>query len=182
MRCTENNRDDGSFQDVTEKREYPRGMDMEWESQQATTMRWKYRTSTLLNTDKYFVLQQGDGTFTDVTETAGVAAEGWSSSAVWFDYDNDGKLDCSFANCGIRPVTGCGVERDGTRSLLHSPNLQGGPLALPQQRRTALSLSKQGIRNRRASGRLGVVQRISTTTDEWTCSVLQTILSRILFF
>ena len=35
----------------------------------------------------------GDGTFTDVTEKAGVAAGGWSESAGFFDYDNDGKLD-----------------------------------------------------------------------------------------
>lgn len=35
----------------------------------------------------------GDGTFTDVTERAGVAAGGWSVSAGFFDYDNDGKLD-----------------------------------------------------------------------------------------
>src|SRR6266567_1951556 len=35
----------------------------------------------------------GDGTFTDVTEKAGVATPGWSTSAVWFDYDNDGRLD-----------------------------------------------------------------------------------------
>src|ERR1700751_3076982 len=34
-----------------------------------------------------------DGTFTDVTEKAGVGAPGWASSAVWFDYDNDGLLD-----------------------------------------------------------------------------------------
>jgi len=47
----------------------------------------------------------GDGTFTDVTEKAGLGAktfEGhWSTSAVWFDYDNDGKLDlfvCSFVD------------------------------------------------------------------------------------
>lgn len=35
----------------------------------------------------------GDGTFTDVTEKAGVAAGGWSVSAGFLDYDNDGKLD-----------------------------------------------------------------------------------------
>src|SRR3984885_11811472 len=32
----------------------------------------------------------GDGTFTDVTAKAGVAAGGWASSAGFFDYDNDG--------------------------------------------------------------------------------------------
>lgn len=35
----------------------------------------------------------GDGTFTDVTAKAGVAAGGWSESAGWLDYDNDGYLD-----------------------------------------------------------------------------------------
>ena len=35
----------------------------------------------------------GDGTFTNVTAKAGVAAGGWSVSAGFFDYDNDGKLD-----------------------------------------------------------------------------------------
>ena len=35
----------------------------------------------------------GDGTFTNVTAKAGVAAGGWSASAGFFDYDNDGYLD-----------------------------------------------------------------------------------------
>jgi enediyne biosynthesis protein E4 len=35
----------------------------------------------------------GDGTFTDVTQKAGVSAGGWSVSAGFFDYDNDGHLD-----------------------------------------------------------------------------------------
>ncbi len=35
----------------------------------------------------------GDGTFSDVTEKAGVAAGGWSASAGFFDFDNDGRLD-----------------------------------------------------------------------------------------
>jgi len=43
----------------------------------------------------------GNGTFTDVTDTAGLALPGWTTSAVWFDYDNDGRLDlfvCSFVD------------------------------------------------------------------------------------
>lgn len=35
----------------------------------------------------------GDGTFTDVTTKAGVGAGGWSASAGFFDYNNDGRLD-----------------------------------------------------------------------------------------
>ena len=36
----------------------------------------------------------GDGTFTDVTDRAGVAtAKLQSTCAVWFDYDNDAKLN-----------------------------------------------------------------------------------------
>jgi len=34
-----------------------------------------------------------DGTFTDVTEKAGLASPGWALAAPWFDYDNDGFLD-----------------------------------------------------------------------------------------
>src|SRR5882672_3884859 len=39
----------------------------------------------------------GNGRFTDVTEKAGLSLPGvmpaWTTSAVWFDYDNDGLLD-----------------------------------------------------------------------------------------
>ena len=36
----------------------------------------------------------GDGTFTNVAEMAGVAGDGsWSTSATFLDYDNDGLLD-----------------------------------------------------------------------------------------
>ena len=35
----------------------------------------------------------GNGTFTDITEKAGVAGGGWSGSAGFFDFDNDGHLD-----------------------------------------------------------------------------------------
>ena len=35
----------------------------------------------------------GNGKFADVTAKAGVSDPGFSTSAIWFDYDNDGKLD-----------------------------------------------------------------------------------------
>lgn len=35
----------------------------------------------------------GNGTFTDVTRTAGVASSGWSTSTAFVDYDRDGYLD-----------------------------------------------------------------------------------------
>src|ERR1700686_5192326 len=57
-----------------------------------------------------------DGTFTDVTEKAGVATAGWTTSAVWFDYDNDGRLDlfvCSFVDySGVRKLE-CGNNAIG---------------------------------------------------------------------
>src|SRR6202140_1498473 len=57
-----------------------------------------------------------DGTFTDVTEKAGVATAGWTTSAVWFDYDNDGRLDlfvCSFVDySGVKKLE-CGNNKIG---------------------------------------------------------------------
>jgi len=40
----------------------------------------------------------GDGTFTDVAESAGVADRGSGTSASWCDYDDDGDLDLYLAN------------------------------------------------------------------------------------
>ena len=42
----------------------------------------------------------GDGTFKDVTETAGVGYVGHSNSALWFDCDNDRDLDLYVCNIG----------------------------------------------------------------------------------
>jgi hypothetical protein len=58
----------------------------------------------------------GDGTFTDVTEKAGLAAPGWTTSAVWLDYDNDGRLDlfvCSFVEFGMDKLVLCGNNKLG---------------------------------------------------------------------
>ncbi|MDP6745604.1 MAG: CRTAC1 family protein [Candidatus Poribacteria bacterium] len=40
----------------------------------------------------------GDGTFSNVTQLAGVGHSGWSSSATFFDYDRDGHLDLYVVN------------------------------------------------------------------------------------
>ncbi len=43
----------------------------------------------------------GTGRFRDVTEEAGLAYRGHSSSGVFFDYDNDGQLDLLLTNVGV---------------------------------------------------------------------------------
>jgi hypothetical protein len=60
----------------------------------------------------------GDGTFTDVTEKAGVGAPNWSTCATFFDYDNDGKLDLwvsSFVQYSAAGTIFCGDNRLGRR-------------------------------------------------------------------
>jgi hypothetical protein len=56
----------------------------------------------------------GDGTFTDVTAKAGVAAGGWSVSAGFFDYDNDGRLDLfvtRYLDWSMEKSKTCGAEK-----------------------------------------------------------------------
>ena len=65
----------------------------------------------------------GDGTFTDATAHAGVANIGrWASSAAWFDYDNDGRLDLVIANYvdwSLERNFYCGDRGPGMRSYCH---------------------------------------------------------------
>ena len=49
----------------------------------------------------------GDGTFTDVTDRAGVGNHRWGMTPVWVDYDNDGYLDLyvtNYVNYDLRGV------------------------------------------------------------------------------
>ena len=60
----------------------------------------------------------GNGTFTNVTDKAGVAAPNWSTCATWFDYDNDSKLDLfvsSFVQYSGDGSIFCGDNRAGRR-------------------------------------------------------------------
>ena len=70
----------------------------------------------------------GNGTFTDVTEKAGVKAGGWSASAGFFDYDNDGKLDLlvtRYINWTFKTNRYCGEKRPGFRAYCHPDNYDG---------------------------------------------------------
>jgi enediyne biosynthesis protein E4 len=70
----------------------------------------------------------GDGTFSDVTTRAGVAAGGWSSSAGFVDYDNDGKLDLfvgRYVDWNFQNNRYCGQKRPGGRAYCHPDNFKG---------------------------------------------------------
>jgi len=58
----------------------------------------------------------GNGTFSDITAKAGLAAAGWTTSAVWFDYDGDGLLDlfvCGFVDYRKESQNLCIAAREG---------------------------------------------------------------------
>jgi len=70
----------------------------------------------------------GDGTFTDVTKRAGVVAGGWSASAGFFDYDNDGNLDLfvtRYVDWSFRNNRYCGEQKPGLRAYCHPDNFKG---------------------------------------------------------
>jgi hypothetical protein len=70
----------------------------------------------------------GNGTFTDVTKSAGVAAGGWSASAGFFDYDNDGKLDLfvtRYVSWTFQTNRYCGEKQPGFRAYCHPDNYEG---------------------------------------------------------
>ena len=72
-------------------------------------------------------LNNGDGTFKDVTERAGVRAGGWSTSAGFFDYDNDGKLDlfvARYVDWSFSKNRYCGEKKEGYRAYCHPDNFE----------------------------------------------------------
>jgi hypothetical protein len=76
----------------------------------------------------------GDATFSDVTARAGVGNPGrWASSAAWFDYDNDGRLDVVVSNyVDWSPERNfyCGDRGPGLRSYCHPDDFHSQPPTL----------------------------------------------------
>jgi hypothetical protein len=71
---------------------------------------------------------RGDGTFEDVTAKAGVAASGWSTSAGFLDFNNDGKLDlfvCRYLDWTFEKNIHCGDRKPGGRAYCHPDNFKG---------------------------------------------------------
>ncbi len=105
----------------------------------------------------------GNGTFTDVTAKAGVENRGqWASSAAWFDYDNDGKLDLVIANyVDWSPERNywCGDKGPGMRSYCHPDVFNAQPPTLYHNNGdgTFTDVStKSGLGQKKGNG-LGVV-------------------------
>ena len=78
----------------------------------------------------------GDGTFTDVTDKSGTGDSRWSSSATFFDYNSDGdldlyvvnylnyKLDVSYPSCFETPAFGA---TEKVRGYCHPKHFEGAP-------------------------------------------------------
>ena len=105
----------------------------------------------------------GNGTFTDVTSRAGVHnKDRWASSAAWFDYDNDGRLDLVIANyVDWSPERNfyCGDRGPGMRSYCHPDDFNPQPPTLYHNNGdgTFTDVSRSSGIARRPGNGLGIV-------------------------
>jgi len=112
----------------------------------------------------------GNGTFTDVTEKAGVKNAGrWAASAAWFDYDRDGRLDLvvtNYAQLSFDNPKKC--EMNGVRSYCAQVAYQGLPLTLYHNNGdgTFTDVSERSGLDKFVGRALGVVT-IDVNDDGW---------------
>jgi hypothetical protein len=113
----------------------------------------------------------GNGTFTEVTDKAGVKNSGkWAASAAWFDYDRDGYLDLvvtNYVRFTFDDPKKC--EVNGIRSYCEQLAYQGMPLTLYHNNRdgTFTDVSAQSGLEKLVGRALGVVA-IDVNHDGWT--------------
>jgi hypothetical protein len=112
----------------------------------------------------------GDGTFTDVTDKAGVKNAGrWAASASWFDYDRDGRLDLvvtNYARFSYDPPKKC--EVNGMRSYCEQVAYEGMPLTLYHNNGdgTFTDASKSSGLDKMVGRALGIVA-VDVNDDGW---------------
>ena len=66
-------------------------------------------------------INNGDLTFTEQAEEYGLADNGYSTQAAFFDYDKDGDLDCFIINHSIQKYT-AGVQDNPELRKEHNPD------------------------------------------------------------
>src|SRR5262249_20393066 len=82
-------------------------------------------------------LNNGDGTFTEVTKEAGLDNPLWATSAAFLDYDRDGRLDLVVANyVDYDPAAHC-ADAGGRPSYCHPSIFYGTVATLYHNRRPA---------------------------------------------
>jgi hypothetical protein len=103
---------------------------------------------------------RGDGTFKDVTGTAGVNNRRWGASAAFFDYDGDGRLDIFVTNyIDFDPSKPLPCQFFEGRPYCMIPKFKGSPPALYRNRGDGTFedvSARSGVALTRAKG-LGVV-------------------------
>jgi enediyne biosynthesis protein E4 len=112
----------------------------------------------------------GNGTFSDVTDKAGVANAGrWAASAAWFDYDGDGRLDlvvCNYVQFSYDDPKNC--QYGGIRTYCEQRAYVGLPLSLYHNNGdgTFTDVSESSGLARHVGRSLGVVA-IDVDDDGW---------------
>jgi hypothetical protein len=112
----------------------------------------------------------GNGTFTEVTDKAGVTNSGrWAASAAWFDYDRDGLLDLvltNYARFSFDNRKKCSVN--GVRSYCEQVAYEGMPITLYHNNGngTFSDVSKSSGLDRLVGRALGIVA-IDVNDDGW---------------
>jgi len=113
----------------------------------------------------------GNGTFTDVTDRSGVKNAGrWAAGAAWFDFDRDGYLDLvvtNYAEFSFDDAKKC--EIGGIRAYCAQKAYPGMPLTLFHNNRdgTFTDVSEQSGLAKLVGRALGVVA-IDVNDDGWT--------------
>ena len=113
----------------------------------------------------------GDGTFTDVTDRAGVKNTGrWAAGAAWFDFDRDGYLDLvvtNYVQFSFDDLKKC--ELDGKPSYCVQKAYAGMPLTLYHNNGdgTFTDVSERSGLAKLIGRALGVVA-VDTNDDGWT--------------
>jgi hypothetical protein len=85
---------------------------------------------TNYGSDRLFLNRGGDGTFVDITASAGIDNSGWGTSCSFVDYDRDGWLDLVVVNyVNYHPSQSC-VEPNGRPDYCNPKLLRGRPAKL----------------------------------------------------